>query len=679
MTKSTRLHRTLSSLLAAALALGSAAPSYDRDGQAPAAGNGAASTSRSYALKQTQTEQSAGLAELKEKLRQVARAVGIPLPGSPVSPVPALTAGLEDEQSKTGIPKGYVQEIGVDFFPLNKSKSLGLGRASGRDSVRRHLQRYLSGVPSGEFNAIGFFDPRNPDEIRSQIIWWHRKDGKGLTAEVISSAAEFLRSTYGDDDQVRSWQVDRWGYSSSGKTGTMIVISPKEFSSAAGLPAAPSDSAAQAGLEEGWRVRPSDQHPFPLHRLADAQAELNRLAIAAAEPKSGERFSLVPLAEKLRQIFSGRGLLNNNERILSDEVQRLAKAYNTGGDLARVKLLHDLTDYLGGAEIVPEPAQGVDDFASPAFVIEPGPDDDDLTGVPAAGMEETWDRANANRWQILRGRKIGQALMDRLVKQDPQPEIAYLGNFYWTKGAVSTLTPPMALNVLNGSPDRHLVAISDKGKVALIRQGELESAGADATAWYAGMAARTADGVLTPQHRQLVGLPAEPEESVDVVSFPEQKAAGLEEGEAAVALVEETRDGLLSLEPSDVELGEAHIFDPENADVGRLVSTVIGPDPVVIIARDSEHEEALLASGFGGVGRFIVRLDLYPGGIVEARAAAAKHFSAFSPRFYRVDQRNNLWGWLKGILERYKLSEEILSVNRALRMVESLRALRRSA
>jgi len=55
---------------------------------------------------------------------------------------------------------------------------------------------------------------------------------------------------------------------------------------------------------------------------------------------------------------------------------------------------------------------------------------------------------------------------------------------------------------------------------------------------------------------------------------------------------------------------------------------------------------------------------------------AASRLSAFSPRFYRAQDRQNLLAWLGGILERYNVPESLISVERAERMVRSLEALR---
>ncbi|MBI3333347.1 MAG: hypothetical protein HYZ93_04575, partial [Candidatus Omnitrophica bacterium] len=118
-------------------------------------------------------------------------------------------------------------------------------------------------------------------------------------------------------------------------------------------------------------------------------------------------------------------------------------------------------------------------------------------------------------------------------------------------------------------------------------------------------------------------------------------------------------------------------FDPENADVGRVVAALV-KDPVVIIAEDAKQEELLLRYGFSGPGRYIVRLDLYPEVRVDREAVLRIYpeLKSFSPRIYRASERGNLPAWLGGILERYNIPESILSLDQARRIVESLEALR---
>ncbi len=153
----------------------------------------------------------------------------------------------------------------------------------------------------------------------------------------------------------------------------------------------------------------------------------------------------------------------------------------------------------------------------------------------SAGLEEAWDRDTADSWTILSG-TVSTQLIQQLLQQTPAPAITDLGNFYWTKGTLSQLTPGMVNNILNVAPSRHLLAISN-GQVALIRQGELESAdqdGAkDATNWYGKLATR-AETVLTPQHLQSAGLEETPaqviakQKAMAVIAVPSvQVAAGI--------------------------------------------------------------------------------------------------------------------------------------------------------
>ncbi|MBI3615282.1 MAG: hypothetical protein HY211_02075 [Candidatus Omnitrophica bacterium] len=158
-------------------------------------------------------------------------------------------------------------------------------------------------------------------------------------------------------------------------------------------------------------------------------------------------------------------------------------------------------------------------------------------------------------------------------------------------------------------------------------------------------------------------------------------AAGLEEkavvkGQKPVVPTQEISK-LLQFPPGSEQRWQVHIFDPENADVGRLVAALI-QDPVVIIARDEKQEKALLNSGFVGDDRIVVRLDLRSNDIVKAREFSANLYRAlFSPQYYTAAQRQNLVVWLARILEIYNIPDSILSLDGAqdkLKFLEALRA-----
>jgi glycine hydroxymethyltransferase len=144
-------------------------------------------------------------------------------------------------------------------------------------------------------------------------------------------------------------------------------------------------------------------------------------------------------------------------------------------------------------------------------------------------------------------------------------------------------------------------------------------------------------------------------------------AAGLEEGLGV----------LKELKPSTLQRWEVHIFDPETADVGRVVAAVQS-DPVVIIAEDWEHQRELLNSGFVGEDRIILQLDLHDNDIVKAREAAARLYrDLFSPQYYKAEQRGDrLMIWLAGVLERYDVPDSILSLEGARQLVEQWERLR---
>ncbi|MBI3333042.1 MAG: hypothetical protein HYZ93_03000, partial [Candidatus Omnitrophica bacterium] len=109
-----------------------------------------------------------------------------------------------------------------------------------------------------------------------------------------------------------------------------------------------------------------------------------------------------------------------------------------------------------------------------------------------------------------------------------------------------------------------------------------------------GSRAPTIGGKARPSGRATARRVADPEAV--------RKTAG---GRQLPAGLEEIRSALMSFVPSSVRLGEVHIFDPENADVGRVVAALV-KDPVVIIAEDAKQEELLLRYGFSGPGRYIV-------------------------------------------------------------------------
>ncbi len=156
----------------------------------------------------------------------------------------------------------------------------------------------------------------------------------------------------------------------------------------------------------------------------------------------------------------------------------------------------------------------------------------------------------------------------------------------------------------------------------------------------------------------------------------ERASAGLEEAEQArgPAVSVEEIPALLRFPAGAVRHRQVLIFDPENGDVGRLAAALIA-DPVVIIAKDAEHEELLLKSGFSGRGRYLARLDTFPS-IEKAREIVAKDFASYSPLYYTADQRQNLVVWLAGLLERYNIPDSILSLDGAQDKLKSLEALR---
>ena len=163
------------------------------------------------------------------------------------------------------------------------------------------------------------------------------------------------------------------------------------------------------------------------------------------------------------------------------------------------------------------------------------------------------------------------------------------------------------------------------------------------------------------RERYLPALAEIPDEKIRVLALAALgQNAGLEEVSATAA----------RLAPGPVLRNEVHVFDPQNADIGRVVAG-IQKDPVVIIAEDSAHEQLLLGAGFIGE---IINLNLYGGDIEKARRDAAASFPGYSPRFYRADQRRNWIGWLAGILERYNVTS--LTVQEAAEIVDTFSVLR---
>lgn len=158
MRKTNSFYRTLSSLLAAALALGSAAPSYDRGGQALAAGNGMASSSHSHALRQETVESHSGVEELKAKLRQVAGTLGFSLP-EPAStfarPEPAegrvlSASGVEEKEAepRTDLTKMRILIIAED------ANDRRVHRDEARHQLWTKAKNWNQTVTAGQINSF---------------------------------------------------------------------------------------------------------------------------------------------------------------------------------------------------------------------------------------------------------------------------------------------------------------------------------------------------------------------------------------------------------------------------------------------------------------------------------------------------------------------------------------------
>lgn len=136
-----------------------------------------------------------------------------------------------------------------------------------------------------------------------------------------------------------------------------------------------------------------------------------------------------------------------------------------------------------------------------------------------------------------------------------------------------------------------------------------------------------------------------------IFTLTDDSQAGLEEVEIP-AKAAQAAQKLQGVVPGPKTLGEVHIFDPVNADVGWLAAR-IQPDPVVILVEDGEHERRLRRAGFSGI---TVDVALHGGDLQAARREAALLYPENSPRFYRASGRANLLAWLSGILERYDVA-----------------------
>lgn len=96
----------------------------------------------------------------------------------------------------------------------------------------------------------------------------------------------------------------------------------------------------------------------------------------------------------------------------------------------------------------------------------------------------------------------------------------------------------------------------------------------------------------------------------------------------------------------------AHIFDPANADIGRALYGLHIPDPVVLLAAGAAQEQAILGSGFAGV---VLNVENFSG-LEEAREAArALYADSYAVRFYRVEERSRLLGWMGWFIDRYRI------------------------
>jgi phosphoglycolate phosphatase-like HAD superfamily hydrolase len=97
-----------------------------------------------------------------------------------------------------------------------------------------------------------------------------------------------------------------------------------------------------AGLEEDWQVQPAPTNLFPLPAVEGAQAEVDRLAIAAAAPTTGN--PLIPLRSITNRILqNARGVtaLIPSETALFDEIRRLADG-NSSSNIGRHALMYGL-------------------------------------------------------------------------------------------------------------------------------------------------------------------------------------------------------------------------------------------------------------------------------------------------------------------------------------------------
>lgn len=135
--------------------------------------------------------------------------------------------------------------------------------------------------------------------------------------------------------------------------------------------------------------------------------------------------------------------------------------------------------------------------------------------------------------------------------------------------------------------------------------------------------------------------------------------------------------------PSGVQHWQSHIFDPANADVGRLAAELL-KEPVVIIARDAGHAQQLQASGFAvdeRPDRKILNLEdeAFGGDIKRARERARQLFAPwFDPQYYRTEDRPRLLLtlWLPELLKQYNIPDSVLSLRKAEGMLRALAALR---
>ncbi|GEM_PF-3174424 len=232
---------------------------------------------------------------------------------------------------------------------------------------------------------------------------------------------------------------------------------------------------------------------------------------------------------------------------------------------------------------------------APRPVLDPGSSYAMAANPSASGLEEDWNRDNADGWTILEGQSAGRELVRQLIQRDPTLQVADLGNFYFTKGVISTLTPGMVDNILTVSPDRHVLAISN-GKVALIRQGELESAGADAGKWYQALATRAQSALVSTP---IAGLGAEdfppaafvpePGPDDDDLKGAEFKPAGLEEKPATARLADMFGVFRLSVDATD-KINREFVDYTDN--VGATKAT-LNPNSVGNSARDGQMNDLI--------------------------------------------------------------------------------------